>query len=116
MSFDTLFSRLSRPGVLLALEKWAVGRLTVRLPDGTERTFGAPGALPHAAIRIHRDAFFRRFLLQGDLGAGESYMDGDWSCEDLPLFVKLVLLNRGHLPLDTPSTWFRPQMNERLVG
>jgi len=112
MSFDTLFSRLSRPGVLLALEKWAVGRLTVRLPDGSARTFGAPGALPHAAIRIHRDAFFRRFLLQGDLGAGESYMDGDWSCEDLPLFVKLVLLNRGHLPLETPLTKVRNLGND----
>jgi cyclopropane-fatty-acyl-phospholipid synthase len=50
------------------------------------------------------DAFFRRFVLQGDLGAGESYMEGDWSSEDLPQFIKLVLRNRLHLPLDTPLT------------
>ena len=31
-------------------------------------------------------------------------MDGDWSCDDLPLFVRLVLLNRQHLPLDTKLT------------
>ena len=122
MSFDTWFGRLSRPGVLAALEKWSVGRLTVRLPDGTSRTFGTPGAEPHAAIHIHRDAFFRRFLLQGDLGAGESYMDGDWSSDDLPLFVKLALLNRRHLPLDTAVTkvlnlgndlWHRLRANTR---
>ncbi len=104
MSFDTWFSRRSRPGLLAALEKWSVGRLTVHFPDGTSRTFGTRGAEPHAAIRIHRDAFFRRFVLQGDLGAGESYMDGDWSSEDLPRLVKLVLLNRRHLPLDTLLT------------
>ena len=122
MSFDTVFSRLSRPGVLGALDKWSVGRLTVDFPDGTSRTFGAPGAEPHATIHVHRDAFFRRFALQGDLGAGESYMDGDWSADDLPRFVKLVLLNRPHLPLDTALTralnlgndlWHRLRANTR---
>ena len=122
MSFDTWFGRLSRPGVLAALEKWSVGRLTVRFHDGTSRTFGAPGAEPHAAIRIHRDAFFRRFVLQGDLGAGESYMDGDWTSEDLPLFVRLAIENRRHLPLDTRLTkvlnlgndlWHRLRANTR---
>jgi cyclopropane-fatty-acyl-phospholipid synthase len=122
VSFDTWFARLSRPSVLAALEKWSVGRLSVRLPDGTSHTFGAPGAQPHAEIRVHRDSFFRRFVLQGDLGAGESYMDGDWSSEDLPLFVRLVLWNRPHLPLDTPLTkvlnvgndlWHRLRANTR---
>jgi cyclopropane-fatty-acyl-phospholipid synthase len=122
MSFDTWFGRKSRPRVLAALENWKVGRLTVHFPDGESRTFGRPEAEPHAVIRIHRDAFFRRFVLQGDLGAGESYMLGDWSSDDLPLFVQLVLLNRGHLPLDTPLTkllnvgndlWHRLRANTR---
>jgi cyclopropane-fatty-acyl-phospholipid synthase len=122
MSLDAWFGRLSRPGFLAALEKWSVGRLTVRLPDGTSRTFGVPGAEPHARIHVHRDAFFRRFVLQGDLGAGESYVDGDWTREDLPLLAKLVLWNRPHLPLDTPLTkalnvgndlWHRLRANTR---
>lgn len=122
MSFDTLFGRLALPHIRAALEHWTVGRLTVGFPDGRSRTFGAPGAEPHAKIRVHRDAFFRRFVLQGDLGAGESYMDGDWTAEDLPLFVELVLLNRAHLPLETPLTrllnlgndlWHRLRANTR---
>src|SRR4249919_667361 len=32
-------------------------------------------------IRVHRDRFFRRVLAHADLGFGESYMDGDWSCD-----------------------------------
>ena len=112
MSIDTVFSRLSRPRVVQALENWSVGRLTVGFPDGTARTFGSPGAEPHAAILVHRDAFFRRFVLQGDLGAGESYVDGDWTSDDLPLFVKLALLNRRHLPLDTAVSRVRNLGND----
>lgn len=104
MKIDRLFARLAGPRVLAALEGWSVGRLTVHLPDGGARTFGPPGGTPHTSIRIDRDAFFRRFALQGDLGAGESYMDGDWTADDLPLFTRLVLLNRRHLPLETALT------------
>jgi cyclopropane-fatty-acyl-phospholipid synthase len=34
-------------------------------------------------IRVHRDRFFRRVLAGTDLAFGESYMDGDWSCDRL---------------------------------
>jgi hypothetical protein len=30
-------------------------------------------------IRIHNERFFRRVMAHGDLGFGESHMDGDWS-------------------------------------
>jgi cyclopropane-fatty-acyl-phospholipid synthase len=32
-------------------------------------------------IRLHRDRFYRRVLAHADVGFGESYMDGDWSCD-----------------------------------
>lgn len=32
-------------------------------------------------IRVHDERFFRRVIMDGDLGFGESYMDGDWSCD-----------------------------------
>jgi cyclopropane-fatty-acyl-phospholipid synthase len=34
-------------------------------------------------IRVHDERMFRRLLAQGSLGAGESYMDGWWDCEQL---------------------------------
>ncbi len=34
-------------------------------------------------IRVHDERFFRRVLGNADLGFGESYMDGDWSCDQL---------------------------------
>lgn len=34
-------------------------------------------------IRVHDARFFRRVLLQGSMGLGESYMDGWWDCDAL---------------------------------
>jgi cyclopropane-fatty-acyl-phospholipid synthase len=34
-------------------------------------------------VRVHNERFFRRVLADADLGFGESYMDGDWSCDRL---------------------------------
>lgn len=34
-------------------------------------------------IKIHNPRIYQRFYLFGTLGAGESYMDGDWDCEAL---------------------------------
>jgi cyclopropane-fatty-acyl-phospholipid synthase len=38
-------------------------------------------------IRVRDDRFYRRALLEGSLGLGESYMDGWWDCADLEELV-----------------------------
>ncbi|MGE0041999.1 MAG: class I SAM-dependent methyltransferase [Vicinamibacterales bacterium] len=99
---DRLFGTIVRRRLADALAAWQVGRLTVHLPDGQRLSGGAPGAEPHATLWVAREAFFRKFALGGDLGAGESYMDGDWRTDDLARFVELVLRNQAALPLDSP--------------
>jgi cyclopropane-fatty-acyl-phospholipid synthase len=42
-------------------------------------------------IRVNHERFFRRTLLHGALGLGESYMDGDWDCERLDELFDRVL-------------------------
>jgi cyclopropane-fatty-acyl-phospholipid synthase len=99
---DRLVAPIARRALVGALADWRVGRLTVHMPDGTMMAAGADGAEPHAVLWIERDAFFTKFALQGDLGAGESYMDGDWRTDDLARFVELVLRNQAYLPLESP--------------
>jgi len=98
---DRVVAPLARRRLLAALEQWRVGRLTVYLPDGTMAMAGEPGAEPHAVLWIERDAFFTKFALGGDMGAGEAYMDGDWRTDDLARFIELVLRNQAYLPLDS---------------
>jgi cyclopropane-fatty-acyl-phospholipid synthase len=98
-----------RPAVLRALRNWQTGRLTVHLPDGTVHAVGEAGAEPHATLRVARDAFFADFVLRGDIGAGESYMAGDWSTDDLPGFIELALLNQQAVGRD--DSWITALMN-----
>ena len=66
-------------------------RLTIR---GETRSPGRGAEGP--AIRIHDDRFFGRVLSGGNLGLGESYMDGDWDVEegDIADFLTVLLRNR----------------------
>jgi cyclopropane-fatty-acyl-phospholipid synthase len=45
-------------------------------------------------IRIHDSAMFTRVLAQGSIGLGESYMDGQWDCEQLDEFFNRVVAAR----------------------
>ena len=99
---DELVARVALPRLLTHLEAWRVGRLTVHLPDGATYTFGQADADPSVHLRVHSPALFRKFALSGDLGAGEAYMDGDWSADDLPRLLELVLRNGDALALESP--------------
>jgi cyclopropane-fatty-acyl-phospholipid synthase len=51
----------------------------------------------HARLIVHNDRFFSRAVLGGDVGMGESYMDGDWSSPDLVALVRLAVRNLQQL-------------------
>ena len=42
-------------------------------------------------VRVHDERFFQRVLGQGTLGAGESYMDGWWDCDQLDEMLTRIL-------------------------
>ncbi len=101
----SLLSRAAWRVGIAALGRLRVGAITVQLPDGTRRTFGDP-ASPHGGeIRVHDHAAFARFLLGGETGAGEAYMDGLWSSPDLAALIRVAALNRADLAL--ASGWWR---------
>lgn len=68
------------------------GTLTIESGGRAER-FGA-GHGPHATLVVGDDRFFVRALTGGDIGAGESFMDGDWTSPDLVALVRLMLRNQ----------------------
>jgi len=42
-------------------------------------------------IQVHDTRFFRRAIAEGELGLGESYMDGWWDAHQLDEFINRVL-------------------------
>ena len=90
---------------LAAAERIRVGRLTVSLPDGSQRTYGDAASALTAEIRIHDREALVRMLVDGETGGGEGYMDGLWSSPDLAGLLRLAALNREELALS--GGWFR---------
>ncbi|MEO8359008.1 MAG: cyclopropane-fatty-acyl-phospholipid synthase family protein [Vicinamibacteria bacterium] len=95
-----MLSSFLKKQVLNGLENFEGGTLDLTLADGSIRSLGQ--GTPRFTIDIRDDAFFKKFALGGDLGLGESYMDGDWSTDNLPGLMSAALLARETLPLDTP--------------
>src|SRR6266851_589070 len=83
--------------VLKALDRLSIGRLAVRLPDGSTRLFGRSDGEPSADIEVKDWRFFRRILLDGDIGFAEAYMDGDCDSPDLPELIALLAENQQAL-------------------
>jgi cyclopropane-fatty-acyl-phospholipid synthase len=89
-----LYQRL----VLDAMGKMTAGSLSLELPDGTKQTIGAPGAEISATIRIRNAAFFKRCVLFGDVGFGESYVDGEWDTDSIERVIAWAILNIENSP------------------
>ena len=89
-----LFQRL----VLQALEKMTAGCLRLELPDGSVRTIGTPGAEISANVYVRDANFFRRCILHGDVGFGESYVEGEWDTESIERVISWAILNVENSP------------------
>ena len=90
-----MLTQWAKTAFLSGLNGVTGGTLTVECPDRTYR-FGQPGDLD-ATVAVHDERFFLRALTGGDIGLGESFMDGDWSTPDLVPLVRLMLRNRRAL-------------------
>jgi cyclopropane-fatty-acyl-phospholipid synthase len=80
--------------VLRGLASLAEGELSIVERGHTQR-FGQPAPdLLAATIHVHHPAFYRRLLAGGSIGAAESFMDGEWTTDDLTALVRLMARNQ----------------------
>lgn len=76
-----------------------IGRLTMELPGGSLRIYGSGSRGPEAMMRIHSNDFFRKCVLYGDVGFGESYVDGDWDSDDVTKVIEWMIVNVENNPV-----------------
>ncbi len=50
-----------------------------------------------ATIRVHNPAFYSALVFGGSIGAGESYMRSDWTCDNLTDLIRIIIANRDIL-------------------
>ncbi|MDT3499447.1 cyclopropane-fatty-acyl-phospholipid synthase family protein [Stenotrophomonas maltophilia] len=85
-----------RQRLLSQLAPLREGQLRVRDALGETLLGDAAGEL-HVTVTIDDPAFYRKVAAQGSVGAGESYIHGDWQCDDLVALVRLLVRNRDLL-------------------
>ena len=89
-----LLDRLCRQALFSTLERLHTG--TIRVCEGNNcREFGqSSDRIQDVSIFIHDWEAYRSIVLNGSVGAGESYMTGDWSATDLPGLIRILSLNK----------------------
>jgi cyclopropane-fatty-acyl-phospholipid synthase len=78
------------------------GRLELVLPRGEPVVLGAGG--DRARARVHDDRLFLRLLLRGEMGAGESFVAGEWSSDDLVGVIRMFLRATTARGFESPLT------------
>jgi len=89
---------LARRLIFSILHGLSRGRLSV-VEGGRQRSFGERTVdFPlEATVTVYHPRFFRMALFGGSVGAGEAYMAGYWSADDLTTVIRIMLLNRDVL-------------------
>ena len=86
-----MMTRWAKKAFLSGLEGIGGGMLRLVCRDRTYYV-GEPGDLD-ATLIVHDERFFVRAVTGGDIGIGESFMDGDWSSPDLVPLARLMVRN-----------------------
>ncbi|MCF8077149.1 MAG: class I SAM-dependent methyltransferase, partial [Desulfotignum sp.] len=82
----------ARRMVLNMLNQLAFGCLTIHENSRT-LTFG-PGSGPEAVIQVLDPAFYTRVMVDGSIGAAESYVEGQWDTDDLTAVIRIIVRNQ----------------------
>lgn len=78
--------------ILNLLSKMNKGQMTITLPEGESITFGNKEGIT-ANIDVKDNVFFKKCLIFGDVGFGESYVDGDWDTSSITNVIKWMISN-----------------------
>ena len=109
-----LLDSVSRRTVLGLFGRLAQGSLT--LVDGDERfVFGRPDELA-GTITVRDPAAYRALLFGGSVGAGEAYMRGHWTCDDLAVVARIFARNADVLAQMERGTARIPRLATDLLA
>jgi cyclopropane-fatty-acyl-phospholipid synthase len=87
------------------------GSLRLVLPDG--QTLHLGHGPERATLQVNDERVFRRVLAEGDIGFGESWIDGDWHSDQPAELLTLLAENRGQLARAVHGSWL-PVLGHRL--
>jgi cyclopropane-fatty-acyl-phospholipid synthase len=92
---ESALARIGRKLLFAQLERLQHGEIRIVDRSG-ERRFGKRHAGCELAVTVHvtHHQFYADAAFAGSVGAGEAYIRGLWTCDDLVALVRLFVLNR----------------------
>ena len=95
---DTNFQKVSKAKtiyekiVMSMLSRFTKGELHLELHNGESLIIGHGNGLK-VDIKINNSNFYKKCVLYGDIGFGESFCDGDWESSNLTNVVRWIIQN-----------------------
>jgi cyclopropane-fatty-acyl-phospholipid synthase len=88
-----LLEKFAMSRVFLLLSKLNKGRIKIILPDKNELVFGLANSADEGVVIIRSYSAFIKILKSGDIGFGDSYVEGGWETPDLGAVLKVLTMN-----------------------
>ncbi|MGL5359432.1 MAG: class I SAM-dependent methyltransferase [Shewanella sp.] len=108
---ENLPDSLARTALLQALSNLPQGCLTLVEGDKSYR-FGESQQDLHATLVVHHPRFYRQVLLSGSIGAGEAFIQGDWTSPGLTKVVQIFARNLALLDrIEAKFSWLTGTIN-----
>ena len=117
-------STLARKIVFSSLNRLEDGQLTL-LENNQTWHFGTPqkSKTKTAQIKIHNKKFYTAVLFGGGIGLAESYVNGDWTTDNLTQLIRVLLRNqkdltsidKGLLKIQSAFRWVKHQLKRNTV-
>ncbi len=86
--------RLAKTILLRSLQHLQVGQIRWIDASGETRVGRVVSEFPvPVTVRVHDPRFYTDLVLGSSIAAGETYMDGAWSCDDLTALMQITMRN-----------------------
>ena len=82
---------------------WSSGRLDLEMPSGDVVRLGGGGP-PDARAHVRDDRRWLRILLRGEMGAGEGFVAGEWTSDDVVGVIRAFLRGTSARGVESPIT------------
>jgi len=92
------------------------GQLTFTWPDGHTTVHGKKSEVvtDNAQVTLHNFKPVRQMMVKGENGFAESYLQGDWSTDNLCNLFNLILNNESEVAALTTGSWLARLRNSML--
>ncbi|MGQ7845686.1 class I SAM-dependent methyltransferase [Granulosicoccus sp. 3-233] len=94
------------------------GQLSLTWPDGHLSRHGRKSIDPsrNAQLTLHNYRPIRQMMLSGENGFAESYLQGDWSSDNLRNLFTLIVNNEAEVATMTTGSWYARCLNTLRHG